>query len=100
MRELRSLAVRPLPKNDIVESEELIGQQVFLYAGKEGEVHCLNGGAAIIWLLCDGKRDVEGIASEIASTYGLWERKVLTEVQETLTQFQSLNLLEVESDEA
>ncbi len=99
MQELRSLAVCPLPKNGIVESEEMIGQQLFLHDESAGQVHCLNGGAAIIWLLCDGKRDVEGIASEIASTYGLSERNVLTEVQETLTQFQSLNLLEAENTE-
>ena len=83
----------PLPRKDIVDSEEMIGQQLFLHDENAGHVHCLNGGAAIIWLLCDGKRDFEGIAGEIASAYRLSEHNVLTEVQETLTQFQSLNLL-------
>ena len=100
MPTIQSLVTNPRPRGHIVESEELIGRQLFLHDEDAGQVHCLNGGAAIIWLLCDGRRDVKGIASDIASTYGLPEGNVLTEVQETLTQFRSLNLLEAENAES
>ena len=53
MTELKSTVTKPRPRQDIINSEEMIGKQLFLYAGDDGdEIHCLNGGAAIIWLLC------------------------------------------------
>ena len=85
----------PLPRNDIVESEEMIGKQLFLYENSNGdEIHCLNGGAAIIWLLCDGNRDMHEIAREISEEFDLPQERTLAEVHETVAQFQFLNLLE------
>lgn len=94
MTKLQSLPTNPFPRRDIVESEELIGKQLFLYDENIGDVHCLNSGAAIIWLLCDGKRGLVSIAKAISSAYGLAESQVLPEVQGAVAQFQSLNLLE------
>lgn len=95
MTELKSTVTKPRPRQDIVDSEEMIGKQLFLYAGDDGdEIHCLNGGAAIIWLLCDGVRDVEDIAKEVADEFDLPEHEVVAEVHETIAEFQSLNLLE------
>ena len=95
MTELKSTVTKPYPRQDIVDSEEMIGKQLFLYAGDDGdEIHCLNGGAAIIWLLCDGVRDVEDIAKEVADEFDLPEHEVIAEVHETIAQFHSLNLLE------
>jgi len=85
---------KPLQKSDV--AEELVDQEIFLYdpSGDSDTVHCLNSGAAVIWLLCDGTRDVESMAREIAVTYSLPEAQVLAEVQETVAQFQALGLLE------
>jgi len=86
--------VKPLQRRGV--AEELVDQEVFLYdpSRDSDAVHCLNSGAAVIWLLCDGTRDVEGMASEIAATYSLPEEQVLAEVQETVAQFDTLGLLE------
>jgi hypothetical protein len=87
-------ANKPLVRKDI--EAVLIEQELFLqdYSNKDSGLHCLNNGAAVIWLLCDGTRDVESIAGEIATTFRLPRQQVLTEVQETVTQFQTLGLLE------
>ena len=85
----------PLPRSDIFESEEMIGKQQLLYENSDGdEIHCLNGGAAIIWLLCDGVRGVEEIAREIAKEFSLPQDEALAQVNDAVAQFQSLNLLE------
>ena len=92
--------LKPCPERDIEESEELLGQELFLYEPADGVVHCLNNGAAIIWFLCDGTRDVESIAGEIASTYDLPEQDVLIHVGEAVGQFQSLGLLDLQKWDA
>ena len=86
------IETKPLPKSSIVESEELMGQALFLYDDDSEIVYTLNSGAAMIWLLCDGSRDVRSIAKEIAVTDTLSEKEVLHHVQETVEQFQSFGL--------
>ena len=85
--------MKPVPKNHIVESEELIGQEIYLYDYWGGAVHTLNSGAAMVWLLCDGVRDLEEVAREMAAASSLSAEEVLPQVLETVTQFQSAGLL-------
>ena len=93
MAGLPDLTRKPLTKKGI--SEELIGQELFLYdRDNNGTVHCLNSGAAIIWLLCDGTRNLESIAGGIANIAELPKQQILVEVQETVMQFKALGLLE------
>ena len=83
----------PNARTDV--AEEWVGQEVFIYDHKNGdEVHVLNSGAALIWLLCDGSRDVENIAGELSKAFEKPEDQVLGEVQETVERFESLNLVE------
>jgi len=83
----------PLAKQGV--AEELVEGELFLYdRNNGGVVHCLNGGAAIIWFLCDGTRNVAVMAAEIATISELPEQQILVEVQETVTQFRALDLLE------
>jgi hypothetical protein len=89
-----ALAVKPLPKSDLVDSEEVIGEELFLYDEITETVQQLNSGAAIIWFLCDGERDVEGMTREIVATFGVPEQEALDQVQEAVAQFQELGLLE------
>ena len=93
MVKLQDLAMKPCPRSDIVDSERDIGEEVFLYDDSSGDVHTLNGGAAVIWLLCDGARDLSSIAREIATTFKLPEQEVLPKVQHTIDEFQELGLL-------
>lgn len=84
---------KPSTRTDI--AEEWIGQEVFIYDHKNGdEVHVLNSGAALIWLMCNGSRDVTGIAGELAEAFDLPVGKVLSEVMATVEQFETLNLIE------
>ena len=89
------IETKPVPKSSIVESEELMGQELFLYDDGSEIVYTLNSGAAMIWLLCDGTRDVESIAREIALTGKPPEEEILAHVQETVEQFQLLGLIEL-----
>jgi Coenzyme PQQ synthesis protein D (PqqD) len=54
----------------------------------------LNSGAAMVWLLCDGNRDLGEISRQISSAGSLPQEQVLLQVQETVAQFQALGLLE------
>jgi Coenzyme PQQ synthesis protein D (PqqD) len=86
--------MRPTPKQRILESEELIGDVLFLYDEQTGGVHTLNSGAAMVWFLCDGNRDLREIPREISVAGSLPQEQVLPQVQETVAQFQALGLLE------
>ena len=88
------MTIMPVSKKSIVESEELLGQELFLYDVSNGAVHTLNNGAAMVWLLCDGTRELGDIAREVVATCGLPQQEVLAQVHETVVQFQALGLLE------
>ena len=94
MVESQQLTMKPVSKSDVVASEELLGEELFLYDHATGSVHTLNSGAAMIWLLCDGNRDLGGISAEIASVSGMSEQEALVHVQKTVRQFQELGLLQ------
>ena len=94
MEKLQGLPTSPRPRSDLVESEEVVGQQLFLCDETTEDVHTLSSGAALIWLLCDGERDVERIVREIASYFELPEEDALSHVHEALALFQEQGLLE------
>ena len=86
--------MKPCPKSDLIDSEEVIGQQLFLYDESTEDVHTLSSGAALVWLLCDGERDVESMVRDVASYYELPEPDALDLVQEAVALFQEQELLE------
>ncbi|GAG21366.1 unnamed protein product [marine sediment metagenome] len=93
MEPLQQTILKPRPKQGI--SEEWIGEEIFLYDSEVDDgVLCLNSGAALIWLLCDGTREVEDIAGELATSFYLSEEQVLSEVRDTVTQLKTIGLLE------
>lgn len=94
MIETQYMVRKPTPKKGIVESEELLGAELFLYDESTGGIHTLNSGAAIIWLLCDGMRDLDTIAAEIGSASLIPTDSVLPQVIEIVAQFDTLGLLE------
>ncbi|MBE7553233.1 MAG: PqqD family protein [Anaerolineales bacterium] len=83
--------MKPQTKIDI--TEELVGQELFLFDQKSETVFCLNSGAALIWFLCDGTREIDDIVSEIVLLSPVPEPQIRVEVHEAITQFQTLNLL-------
>jgi hypothetical protein len=75
-------------------TQELVGQELFIYGGPRPDaVHCLNSGAAIIWYLCDGTRDVDEVVNELAAQYGLLPAEAERDVRETVARLQALHLL-------
>ena len=48
----------------------------------------------MVWMLCDGSRDLMSIAEEIASTSNMTTTDVLPDVRETVSQFRTLGLLD------
>ena len=94
MQQLVTPSAIPSPKFD-VESRAL-DDELFLINPDDATtaVHCLNGGAALIWLLCDGTRDVETIVDEISSAFDLPADEVLDDVRKTVAHLESLRLLE------
>ena len=88
------LLTKPLPKDSV--NEKLIDQELFLFDAEDSSctVHTLNGGAALIWYLCDGARNVRSIAHEIATRFDLKEQEVLPDVRAAVTRFHELSLLE------
>ena len=92
MENLQDPSIKPLSRNDMV--GEQIDQELFLYDESSGVVHSLNGGAAMVWFLCDGTRNAANIADEIADTFSLENQEVLADVREALAKFQELDMLE------
>lgn len=76
-------------------TQELVGQELFLSSGGgAAAVHCLNGGAAIIWYLCDGTRDLAGVADELVAQYGVAPDAAQRDVRDVVSKLQALELLE------
>jgi hypothetical protein len=56
-------------------------------------VHRLNPSASYIWECCDGQRSVPEIAVELAGAHALSVDQVLSDVQDTIAEFERLELL-------
>lgn len=84
--------LKPMPKNSIF--QEIVGDTLFLCDENSAEqVHSLNSGAAVVWLLCDGERSIEQITAEIATAYALPYLDTQQQVIAALEQFQQLGLM-------
>ena len=83
----RDLQTKPLAKGSV--DERLIGEELLLFDSEDGNcaVHTLNGGGALVWYLCDGERDLHGIAREIAASFGRSEQEVLPDLRAAVTRF-------------
>ncbi len=88
---------KPCTRNNL--EAEVIGNEIFLYdSASDDAVYRLNDGAAVIWILCDGSRDIDEIVREITAGYQLDHEAVKMQVQTTIENFQHLNLLESVQD--
>ena len=94
MEKLLVVPTKPRAKESV--EERFIDKELFLFDSGDTNcaVHTLNGGGAMIWYLCDGERDIQSIAREIAASFGLVEQEVLADVGEAVAKFQELSLLE------
>lgn len=69
-----------------------VGDDWLLFDPDAQEVHVLNLTAALVWAHCDGKHGVDEIEAVVAEAYP--ELSVTETVNEALTRFQGLSLLE------
>ena len=85
---------KPKARTDM--AEEWLGQEVFVFDPSNGdEVLRLNSGAALIWLMCDGSRDIKTIAGELAQEFELSETEMRGDVEQAVVQFEALELVEL-----
>ena len=56
-------------------------------------VHILNYSARVVWQLCDGSRNADEIANELAAIYGLQPVVVEEDVRDILAEFCEAGLL-------
>ena len=84
---------KPCTRNNL--EAEIIGNEIFLYdSASDNAVYRLNNGAAVIWILCDGSRNLDEITREITSGFQLDHEEVRAQVKTTIENFRQLNLLE------
>jgi hypothetical protein len=88
--------MHPKRRSDLTFSEiEHTGESILVDAGGERAV-VLNPLAAVVWLLCDGHRDVGGICDEIVDHFGdaVKRQSVAEDIRSLLTDFEREGLLE------
>jgi hypothetical protein len=67
----------------------------FLFYNREGDkLHVLNGTAREIYLLCDGHKPTEQIATTIADRYDVEQTVALDDTREAIQELINLGLLE------
>lgn len=79
-------------KREEVLCKELEGEGI-LFNPQNEAVHVLNKTALAIWKLCDGKFDVQEIATEIATTFEGDECDIFNDVRKCIADFRKQQLL-------
>ena len=69
-----------------------VGREAILHDGQNGQAHVINGTAAQLWELCDG-RSLEELVAAFAAVYGREPATVADDVSRTLARFDELGLL-------
>ena len=87
----------PMPKRRAGLIERELPQELILYDPQADRAFLLNYTSAAIWDLCDGHNSTQEIAAQIARHYDASERRVLEDVERTVTRFARDKLLEAGS---
>ena len=88
--------VTPRQCDDIV--EERLDHEAILVDRRSGHIHRLNETAMGVWRSCDGQRTTRQIAKQMTDVYDVDFEDALDHVDQLVTRFAELNLLEVEMD--
>ena len=70
-----------------------VGREAILHDAASGQAHVINGSAARVWELADG-RPVDDLLQAFAAPYGLLPDDVRDDVRQVLHRFAALGLLE------
>ncbi len=86
----------PLRRTD-VRMHELDGEAL-IFDPVSADTHRLNETALLIWRQCDGRHDVEHIASRLTETYDVSENEAMECVRRSLEEFDTCGLILVEDE--
>jgi PqqD family protein of HPr-rel-A system len=84
--------LRPAPHPSVATA--LLPPEAVLYDERHGEVHLLNGPAAVIWQLLDGQQTAEQLAIELSDVFSVPLETMQRDVADAIGGFQRLGLLE------
>jgi hypothetical protein len=73
--------------------EQVIEGEIVILDKAAGLIHQLNSTASEIWRACDGIRDVDDIAKQIAEQYKIDLQQAKTDVIATIGQLEEQNLV-------
>ena len=80
----------PIARPDVTLQQ--VGREAILHDAANGKAHVINGSAARLWELCDG-RPIDDLVSAFAALYGRAPAEVGDDVRRTLAGFRALDLL-------
>ncbi|HEV3407582.1 MAG TPA: PqqD family protein [Gaiellaceae bacterium] len=72
---------------------ERVGQEAILHDRERGRVHVVNGSAAHLWELCDGRATLDEIVAAFAASYGAPPDAVRADVEGVVATFRDLGVL-------
>ena len=96
---LGSTAARLRPRRRDAVLSYSAAEEMVLYDGQSHAAISLNLSAAAIWELCDGSNSVDDIIAQLAEAADEGRHVVTTDVQRTLHELHTLNLLVLETED-
>lgn len=69
-----------------------VGREAILHDARDGQAHVINGSAARVWKLCDG-RSMDDIVTAFAASYDRTPASVRADVERVVAKFRELGLL-------
>jgi len=82
--------VGPTARGDV--TLQRVGREAILHDARNGQAHVINGSAAQLWELLDG-RSFDDLVGAFATLYGREPRTVADDVRRTLDRFEALGLI-------
>jgi PqqD family protein of HPr-rel-A system len=82
--------VGPIARLDVI--LQRVGREAILHDDAFGKAHVINGSAAQLWELCDG-RPLDELLTAFADLYGRSPDTVADDVRRTLERFRAMGLL-------
>jgi PqqD family protein of HPr-rel-A system len=80
----------PMARNDV--TLQRVGREAILHDARNGQAHVINGSAAQLWDLLDG-RPFDDLVAAFGALYGREPRTVADDVRRTLDRFEALGLI-------
>jgi len=80
-----------LGRDDLI-IKKMDGETV-LYEESADRVHSLNTTATLVWDLCDGKNEMEGMVKEVLARFEVDEATARSDVENILREFKEKGLL-------